>query len=345
VWELICDQRYAWGTIAADRSPWRSDGTPFHIRPLANEAGVHFSGPDSRIAIAGKGPWLDLRGIRIEVTARLSTAVGWLIDGGTSFGMYLGQGLLIGRGRNRDVINTYDAPMTLPVGQWVTLTFEHNGLNRMRLFIDGALAATSKALNPIPGVDAGGVLIGNGFGTGRGYLRGDIESIRVWRIDPRSWEREFFARPIDRAVANCWAEFLRSLQGALRDDPDCARAVAKLLGDQQEKFFLALARKDQTQIDQFSNLCAEYRMLWRAGLLDSPAMRDFAARFRAWLIAEGLFDPKDPAFTQIADDRCFQLIVRRLAPLSCDPDLEALLRAFAGDTSNAARDEPVSSRV
>ena len=337
MWELICHHRYCWGTIAADRSVWRSDGQSFGVQPLTDHIGLHFPGPQSRIVVPRTEPWLSLTGIRVEIVTRLADTEGWLIDGGDAFGLHLNQGLLIGRGFGRDVINTLDSPLAIPTEQWIRLTFEHNGFNAMALFINDALAATRPVINAIPGAGPQGVVIGNGIGTTLGYLRGDIESVKVWRIDPRAMQREFLARPLDPAVAECWNEFLRSLRHALRNNPDCARSLADTLAGLTNGFERALAQKDQHDIDEFSKICDEYRKLWRAGLIDSAQMQELAARLRAWLIAKGLFNPDDLALQQLPDDPCFQLILKQLSPLTCDPQLMVLLKAFAGNPRRRKR--------
>ena len=337
MWELICHHRYCWGTIAADRSVWRSDGQSFGVQPLIDHIGLHFPGPQSRIVVPRTEPWLSLTGIRVEIVTRLADTEGWLIDGGDAFGLLLNRGLLIGNGFGRDVINTLDSPLAIPTEQWIRLTFEHNGFNAMALFINDALAATSPVINAIPGAGPQGVVIGNGIGTTLGYLRGDIESVKVWRIDPRAMQREFLARPLDPAVAECWNEFLRSLRHALRNNPDCARSLADTLAGLTNGFERALAQKDQHDIDEFSKICDEYRKLWRAGLIDSAQMQELAARLRAWLIAKGLFNPDDLALQQLPDDPCFQLILKQLSPLTCDPELMVLLKAFAGNPRRRKR--------
>lgn len=347
MWELICHHRYCWGTIAADRSVWRSDGQSFGVQPLTDHIGLHFPGPQSRIVVPRTEPWLSLTGIRIEVTLRIASYPSGqqhLIAGDGSFGMYLEHAVLFGYcGDNATMesVNTTSdmvAQFTpVPLGRWIRLTFEHNGFNAMALFINDALAATRPVINAIPGAGPQGVVIGNGIGTTLGYLRGDIESVKVWRIDPRAMQREFLARPLDPAVAECWNEFLRSLRHALRNNPDCARSLADTLAGLTNGFERALAQKDQHDIDEFSKICDEYRKLWRAGLIDSAQMQDLAARLRAWLIAKGLFNPDDLALQQLPDDPCFQLILKQLSPLTCDPELMVLLKAFAGNPRRRKR--------
>jgi hypothetical protein len=331
VWELICHHFYCWGTIAADRSPWGSHGQSHSVQPLADHIGLHFPEPQSRIVIPPTQPWQVLTGIRVEIVARLADTEGWLIDGGESFGMYLNRGLLIAHGFQRDVINSFDSPLSLPIDRWVRLTFEHNGFNLMALFIDDTTAAMRPILHAIPGVGPQGVTIGNDSATFGGQLRGDIESVKVWRIDPRAEDREFRARPLDPAVAKCWDDFVRALREALRAHPECARWLFDLVKDWQGEVLQALAQKDQSEIDEFIKMTEQYRVLWRAGLLDTPQMLELAARFRSWLIAKGLVDRSDPRLEKLAYDRCIELLIKLLPSLECDPQVVALFKAFAGN--------------
>src|SRR4029078_4357079 len=72
MWELICHHQYCWGTIAADRSPWHSDGFVTDVAPLAGEPGLRFSTPQSRIVISRKAADARrvLRGTRADIVAR-----------------------------------------------------------------------------------------------------------------------------------------------------------------------------------------------------------------------------------------------------------------------------------
>jgi hypothetical protein len=328
----ICDHRYCWGTLAGDRSGWHSDGTSYNVQPLAEHAGLNFPFSQSRIVIQRKEPWLTLTGIRIEVVTRLNVADGWLVDGGDSFALYLHQGELVGYGYRRDcTISTSVTTVTVPLDRWVRLTFEHNGFNAMALFIDDVTVATGPAIGFIPGVEPPGVFIGNGIGVPDGHLHGDIQSVKIWRVDPRAMEREFFARPISPEVADCWARFFRELEDALRNDPDCAGRVATAINALENDFKDALKLKSQPDINEFNKMCKEYRLLWRAGALGGRPMREFAARFRAWLIAKGLLNPADPKYQTLVDSPCAKKILEHLSPLTCDPQVMVLLRHFAGD--------------
>jgi hypothetical protein len=333
MWELICDHYYCWGKIAGDRSQWRpaSDGIVSGGVTLTPDGhGLRFPGPASRISIKQTHPWLQLGGIRIEIHTRLQSYHGFLIDG-DSFSMRVNRGLLIASGTGRDVINTYSADLSPPLNKWVRLTFEHNGFNQMALFIDDALAATRGVINAVAGVGPKGVAIGNALDSNNGYLDGDIDRVRVWRIDPDAMKKEFLARPLDPAQADCWARFIHGINAALAANPECAAWLVNTIGKLHQDFLAALAQKSQAKLDEFSEFCAQYRALWRAGLADDPAMQALLAALRDWLINEGLVVPGNPAWQQIAEHECMQLLLKSLPRIDCDPQLLVLLRAIAGD--------------
>lgn len=333
MWELICDHYYCWGKIAGDRSPWRpaSDGFVAGGVDLTPDGfGLRFPGPASRISIKQTEPWLVLGGVRVEITTRLQSYHGYLIDG-ESFSMHVNRGLLIASGTGRDVINTYSSALGPPLNKWVRFTFEHNGFNQMALFIDDALAATRGIVNPVAGVGPKGVAIGNALHSNNGYLDGDIERVQVWRIDPRAMEREFLARPLTPELAECWTRFIRAINAALAAHPKCAHWLVDTIGQVWKSFLAALAQKSQAKLDEFNQLCAQYRALWRAGLIDDPAMQALLAAVRDWLIKEGVIVPNDPIWQQIAKHECMQLLLKVLPAMDCDPEVHVILRAIAGD--------------
>jgi hypothetical protein len=199
----------------------------------------------------------------------------------------------------------------------------------MQILIDGQVAATRGVINAVPGVRLQGVAIGNALATNNGYFLGDIDSMIIWRIDPRTMEKDFFARPLTPAIADCWTEFFRSLREAFRNNPECAQWLVNAVDELMKAFRQALAQKSRAKLKEFADMHAEYRSLWRVGKIDDPQMNSLAKRFRAWLEAEGLLDRNDPALRHIVENPCFQLLLAHLSPLSCDPQSVALIQALA----------------
>jgi hypothetical protein len=341
VWEVIGNYSLRWPSLAIDASPWRCDAFPSPSLELAPDGlGFRFTGAQDRIAIkrTDTGPWGTLGGIRVEAKVRLSNFRGYLIDGGDSFSMYLASGLLICSGYGRDVINTYSSQISIPVGQWVKLTFEHNGFNGMRILIDDQVAATSGAINAVPGAGPSGVAIGNAVATNNGYFLGDIDSVLIWRLDPETMVKNFFARPLTPELADCWTEFFRSLNEAFRNNPDCARWLVNVIEQLIKAFRQALIQKSEAKRKELTDMHDAYSALWREGKVDDPQMTALAKRMRAWLEAEDVIDPADPALRHIFDHPCFELLLRQLSPLSCDPQVLALLQSLVQEGRDAKGD-------
>ena len=335
MWELVCDHRYQWGTIAADRSPWHSDGIPSDVSPLPGQTGLQFSNPQSRITIPRKpgDPWGVLGGIVVEVTARMAQSTGTLIDAHQSFRMSVVGGILTGEVPGRQISGS-----DIPVGRWVRVSFSHNGFNQLGFGFEtiggiggaGGGGASLIQYGQVPPVGPQGILIGSRIGDPSLRLKGDIASIRIWRIDPRSRQKEFLGRPFNSALSDCWAEFLRKLNEALRNDPKCVEWLLGFITAFHQNFQQALAQKSQEKIEEFRQMCREYRELWRAGQVGSPQMLALVARLRDWLKAEGLFSLDDPELGQIGEHPCMKKLSGVLPSLDCDPEVLALIRAIIG---------------
>jgi hypothetical protein len=333
VWELICDHRYQWGTIAADRSPWHSDGIPTDVSPLPGDAGLKFSNPQSQIAIPRKphDPWGVLGGIVVEITARLAQPNGTLIDAHQSFRMSVAGGILTGEIPGRQFSGG-----DIPVGRWTRMSFNHNGFNTLGSGYEtlggnggsGGGGATLIPYGQVPPVGPQGILIGSRIGAASQRLVGDIASVRIWRIDPQSRVNEFLGRPFNEALSECWSEFLRKLAEALRNDPKCAQWLVRFITAFYQKFQQALAQKSPAKIEEFRQMCREYRELWRAGQVGSPQTLALIARLRDWLRAEGLLSLDDPELMAMSEHPCMKRLSGSLPSLDCDPEVKALIEAI-----------------
>lgn len=228
----------------------------------------------------------------------------------------------------------------LPIGQWASISFQHNGFNQLGGGYSYPVPAVSGpggggggaglTISQVPGVGAQGVLIGNRIGNPAEHWRGDIALVKVWRSNPRTMENEFLARPVDQGLSDCWTEFLRQLAEALRKDPRCFEWFRAIVRQLQQNFFAALAQKSQDKIDEFRKMCREYRELWRAGKIGSPEMLALVARMRDWLKAEGLLSLDDPELLSLLDNPCMKSLFGQLPALDCDPDVQALIKAILG---------------
>jgi hypothetical protein len=342
VWELICHHEYCWGTIAADRSPWHSDGIPSSVSPLpGGNIGLHFSGPQSQIAIPRRpnDPWGYISALNLEILMRFTQVGGTVIDADQSFRIRSNsQGKLLAEFPS-ETIEMGD----IPLGAWLQFNFNYNGFD---LFGWGfgtyplpgggsGVAAGGGQLygKPVPGVGPKGILIGNRLGAPAEHFTGDIALIKIWRDDPKSMPWGFVDRPLDPGIAKCWTDFIRKYKEVLKQHPECIEWFDATMGQLTGDFFAALlqlAQKDSDKIDEYRQMCMDYRDLWRAGKLGSPEMQALLVKLRDWLEAEGLVSLNDPKFQAIYDNPCMKNMLAQLPRLDCDPEAKAAIGAILG---------------
>ncbi|MGF1624969.1 MAG: LamG-like jellyroll fold domain-containing protein [Alphaproteobacteria bacterium] len=366
MWELVCHHSYDWNGLPIDRSVYDSHGERIGVEVLADGAtpgsgALRFQGAD-RVAVATGGPpqpnpgWQPLQAIRIECTLRLTDpnqVRRTLIEGDRSFRLFIFQGgvwaVHAGRaddpgiffgvfgwhGFENDGLSTVSdgvgPPYQVPLGQWVTLVFEHDGIGWMRLFADGALIAQRfgvKAGIRSPG--ARGVSIGNSIDGIDDVLGGDIDEIKVWRRDPRAMWNDFVQRPIDEAAADCWHDFLLRMAELLREHPDCARLLLAGVGDALDRTLRRMAAHGPGALRRLDELQQDYRRLWRAGTIDGPEMAALAAALQTLLRGLGLDPTADGAFLALLHSDCFKRMVEAAPRLDCDPAFVGMLRILAG---------------
>jgi hypothetical protein len=325
MWELICDQRYQWGLIAADRSGYRSDGIPTGVAASAYGPGINIQ--YGRIAIPRKKPWDELKGIRVEMIVRFFDPWGTLISGDSSFQLDVRAGGVLTGEAGGDVIDTGGSGVPIRDDVWHNITFVHDGLSAMALFIDGQIAASGPATHQVPGVGPAGVFIGAPTPLGdQFWLSGEIASVRVWRIDPRSMNRHFVDRPFDPDTAKCWAALLQGIKDALQGDADCRGFL-----DGQANQFLAdlntkLKGMPAAKVEAFGALCREYQLLWQANMLDTPQMQNLIVRFTNFVKQNALFSTDPQYYNELLNSHCFQKVLGHLPPFTCDPQGVALIK-------------------
>jgi hypothetical protein len=342
VWELICHHEYRWGTIAADRSPWHSDGIPSGVSPLpGSDIGLHFSGPQSQIAIPRRAndPWGHIASLNIEVMVRFAQPGGTLIDADQSFRIRSNaQGKLL-----LEIPSETFELGDIPFGSWFLFHFNHNGFDFFNWGFGtyalpgggegGSFGAGQTKGSAVPGLGTKGVLIGNRIGAPAEHLTGDIALLKIWRDDPKSMPNGFIDRPFDPGTAKCWTDFIRAFSDVVKEHPECAEwfgATMKQMTDDFLEALLKLARQDQDKIREYRQMQLEYRDLWRAGKLGSPEMQALLVRLRDWLEAEGLVALDDPKFQTLYNNPCMQNVLAKLPGLDCDPATKAALGAILG---------------
>ncbi len=354
MWELICHHTYKWHGVATDLSVYDSHGqtqgltaADFRQDGAAAGSGAWQFHPNSRVFIPTNPGWGPLVGLRVECTARLTSVAShrqMLIHAHKAFKVYAMDRYLFAAFRGRpaaypdsewDIAGTYKNGVQvpgyrLPVNKWVRLLFVHDGLTQMSLFVDGeAVTSPHGVLSGIPGVGTKGICIGNSVEDGDQPFPGEIDEVKVWRLDPNRIRKQFLDRPVDKATADCWARHVQSLHDAFRRHPDCAKKLTAEIRDAMDRWLRAVVSQGPETRERFDDVRERYAALWREGKIDGPEMRKLLADWCAWLRLVGIDPCGDDEFQAFKRSECWKLIQRELKGLDCDPQVLALMRLFA----------------
>jgi hypothetical protein len=138
-------------------------------------------------------------------------------------------------------------------------------------------------------------------------------------------DRQFFERPMDKAVSECWHRFFHSLGKALQRNPDCARQIDRTLVAMIDGIRRSIMSYGPETRDRYISTCQQYLQLWRSGKLDSPEMKKLLADWCAWLRLVGFSFSDDPAIKNLLQSDCLKVVLAECAPLNCDPQFSALI--------------------
>jgi Concanavalin A-like lectin/glucanases superfamily len=349
--ELICHHTYK--GLPVDLSDYDSHGQAFDIDFLADGAvagsgAVRFTVPQSRILVASSPASKSLGGMKVEVTLRrtqMLNNVSTLVGGHNSFNLFLLGSQLCARFKgNRSPLLPHEGlptdsggietpPGSVLLGNnWTTLAFVHNGIDTIELYADGQLLAQrTDILASVGKVGPRGISIGNGLNSGeffRGepcFLGGEIDEVKIWRLDPSIMDRQFFDRPKDPEITECWNRFFHSLAKALQQNPECARKIDGTLVAMIDGIRRNIMAYGPETRKRYIKTCEQYLQLWRAGKLDSPEMAKLSADWCAWLRLVGFSFKDDPAVKELLGSDCLRTILAECEPLECDPQFSALV--------------------
>jgi hypothetical protein len=336
--ELICHQRYRVSGCPVDLSPYRNHGAAIDA-PGAPGAGlshevIEFPNPDSRVAIGlgSDGAWAPLQALKIEVTARVDTDAGrqlTLTAGDGAFVFEVSERALAARVggdsiRSADADSPDGALHQVPANRWTRLGLEHDGFARLRLFIDGRLVAQKLATGGVPSVQAGGVAIGNVVGGGQA-LRGVIDEVMIWRLDPREMIREFLCRPMTPEIARCWEALAQVVSNWIKGHPAEAAALVGLANSSGASLVRNLNLLSEAEQAQVRGHLASVLELWCSGRIDGQQMGHALDAWMKELRRLGLHGPDHAAEAEalLAD------LDREAAALHCDPAVVGFLKRLS----------------
>jgi hypothetical protein len=345
--ELICHHTYK--GLPVDLSDYDSHGQAFDIDFLADGAvagsgAVRFAVPQSRIVVASSPASKSLGGIKVEVTLRrtqMLNDVSTLVVGDNSFNLFLLESQLRAsfHGKRSPLLPHEGLPTdsggigtpygSVPFGNnWMTLAFVHNGIDTIELYVNGQLLAQrTDILASVNKVGERGISIGNGLLNREGtcFLGGEIDEVKIWRLDPSIMDRQFFDRPKDPGITECWNRFFHSLAKALQQNPGCARKIDGTLVTMIDGIRRNIMAYGPETRQRYIKTCEQYLQLWRAGKLDSPEMAKLFADWCAWLRLVGFSFKDDPAVKELLGSDCLRTILAECEPLECDPQFSALV--------------------
>jgi len=347
-WELICHHTYA-GTpgVVYDRSPPRashgmahglSDGDFLTDGATPGTGSIRFHQGNGVVRIPCTAPaWQSIIGIKGEVTLRREQVAQAFIIDSNAFQLYVRSGALNGwfssaPAQYAQINSAWDSiagePYQVPAGRWVTFGFLHNGFGTLELSADGIVVARKQgAYQPVNAPGGPGVGIGNSL-AGGAQLEGEIDEVKIWRLNPHKMDEEFLDRAMDLATAECWRRFRRALAEALARHPDCAQQLAVLLRDAIEAIRRSAQKAGADTQDRLAELQAKYQKLWQAGKVGGPQMAQVFEDFMAVLQAAGVDFKTDPRLLDLANSDCLRRILAGLPSLDCDPKAAKLVQSI-----------------
>jgi hypothetical protein len=362
LWELICHHTYSGiPGVVVDLSPRAAshgqvsglDDGDFLADGIATGSGsVRFYKQDGRIRVPTEAiPWRSIMGIRGEVTLRRQPSIGFIIDS-DAFQLHI-------RGNTLDmpvawfssypnqyaeISTAFDsvgpAPYRVPSGQWVTLGFMHDGFGTMELYADGqVIARRSGVFASVNAPGGGGLSIGNALRSGGLFCNGEIDEVKIWRLNPRRVEDEFYGRPMDRETAECWQRFRLQIEEAFRRHPDCAKLLRKFSQDAVDSLIRQTMAKGPETQNRLLNAAEDYNRLWRNGQVDSTEMVEVFVRLILWLRIAGVALEDNVALATLQNSECLRIILAGLKPLDCDRQFMTLLREIADNLGDRHRNK------
>ena len=282
-----------------------------------------------------------MRAVHVEITASSSQTGGTIIDADGSFRVSF-------EGPQRIVVEilgfTFKEDISnLPLGAQVGFQFTHDGMNQFTygygwqaVVGPDSLAGVGggSAINmpgQVPPVGPKGVWFGNRITDPAKHLTGDISSIKIWRLNPRTMDINFASRPFPPPLVDCWTDFLNKVRDATAQDPECGAWLKATVENLYSGALQRLSQKSPEKLAEFWSMLAQYQELWKAGKVGSPEMQDLMMLVVDWLKGEGILSLDDPNVKSMFENPCSKKIVQAIGDAGqCDADARKLIETIAG---------------
>lgn len=352
--ELICDHHYTWEELAADSSPYRNRARALNTFSEPGGGVIKFPHPNSRVLIEAGRAWNPMIALKIEVLARVDPRAARspvLVAGHGSFRFGLLEGALEARFDNATNTNNYVrsdpafAPdhkeHAVPANKWVTLGFHHDGFAKMRLFIDNELVGEAIVEGGIPPVQGLGVSIGNDVDQDALQFPGEIDEVRIWRLDPKAMKRRFLSRPYTPKEAQCWEKHFEKIIDWMKKNPEQRRSLAQQIGGAQDSFIRSLFLLPESDQAKLRAVLVAFGDLWSAGKIAGPEMEKVLCDLIALLRALGL-DPGGGLANNALAATIAEMKIDSHDLLKCDPMMAAFLELLRSAEENCGKTTEVA---
>lgn len=344
-WELVLHHSYR-GTpgVIFDESPRREcHGTAEHIdRNAFSEDGagagsgsVTFPRSNSRIRVPAKPEiWKRESPIRAEFVCRVDDPTGGMLLGTANFmELAISDGAVVAHVLDFGFVAEYttaDAGVEVPVGSWVNVAFQYDGLTQLELSVDGTAVRFENKFAPVTPLDRD-FFIGADF-QGNKVFQGAIDDAKVWRLHRNHIGNNFGGRPVDDGVIDCWHEWGRRVYLLVHEDPDCAKELLVFMNAAIHALVQAGMLKDEETRARWLSSKQEYQRHWAAGDLYSVrAVIDDLLQ----LLKQFDVDPDHiPEIQALLDNKCFKKFADILGPPHCDPEFIDIFRIPNGQVGS-----------
>lgn len=264
-----------------------------------------FSGGNSNVTVPNSEVWQRLGAVKIEMWVKLPPNPPVqrlnLVEGELAFAFFINS--------DRSLMGTFLGPASpgasptwhgadsvnqspdgvaryVPLDQWVKLTYIHDGMSSLRLFIgDTLVAGNYNLVAGVPSVQLTGVHIGHWVGDNRYTLTGGIDTLKIWKYDPEAPIKQFYCRPMDPKELACWGRFYNRFAREW-DDKENGNILQYLMicVERAVEHLVRLVRsKGERALETNRKFSHEYRKLFCSGKMDSKEMEDFFVRWLNWL--------------------------------------------------------------
>jgi hypothetical protein len=304
------------------------DASAFNFDGAQSGSGsVSFPRSNSRIRVPAKPEvWKRETPIRMEFVCRVDNPdAGILFGSGNFMELEVRQRVLAARVLDYGFVAEYtteSAGIEVPIGNWVTVAFQYDGLTELELSVDGTSTKFTNKFAPVTPLDQP-FFIGADW-EGNNVFQGAIDDAKVWRLNRNHIGNNFGKRPVDDGVIDCWHNWSRRAWVLIHEDPDCAKELLAFMTAAVHALLQAgLLGPDEAR-SRWQSSMEEYQRYWEAG--DMYGVRGVLDDLDYLLKKFGLDAANIPELDALLNNECFKKFADILGPPHCDPEFIDIFR-------------------